>query len=111
MLVEPTKAVFLAETRTNMKKAYDAAIHDIKRAHQNKNNMYYEPHGMNIMQRPQKGDIVLVLKPTNLGNPTKLGRVTHVGKTTVGVRFANKHNNTFSMDTVVFMYRGPKDSH
>ena len=112
MLVDPTKAVFLAETRNNMRKAYNAAILDIKKAHQIKNTMYYEPKGsMNLMMSPQKGDIVLVLKPTNLGNPTKMGRVTSVGKTTVGVKFANQRSNTYAMDTVVFMYRAPKDAH
>ena len=62
------------------------------------------------MQQPQEGDIVLVIKPAGLGSASKLGRVTKVGKTTVGVKFANKHYNTYSMETVVFMYRNSKET-
>ena len=62
-------------------------IKDIKNAHICKNHLLYETKGLNLMQQPKVGDVVLVLAPSGLGSTSKLGRVTHLGETTVSVKF------------------------
>ena len=77
---------------------------DIKRTYETKHSLVYDSVGVNLLKQPLIGDIVLVIT-NDITKSTQKGKVVNVGKSTVGVRFANKHVNHYNPAKVIFLYR------
>ena len=107
LLITPDKEIFLETTRLKMAKALNLAIKDIRTGQEAKNAIFYNYVGVNSIKQPKVNDLVLVQTQKDIGKVNKLGRVTSVGKSTLKIIFPNGHENKYSADRVVFVFRPP----
>ena len=87
LTLQETKGTILGEARIEIEKAIKLAIEDIKLQNDNKNKIYYQTVGLNVLKQPQPGDVVQI-KMTGPGNKLRLGKVVSLNKSTLKIKTA-----------------------
>ena len=113
MTLQETKGTVLGEARTAIEKAMKLAIGDMKLQNDNKNKIFYQTVGLDVLKQTQRGDVVQI-KITGPGNKLKLGKVISLNKSTLKIKTAKTKTGgdkiqDYRAEDCILIHRPPRD--
>merc|ERR1711954_359445 len=113
LTLQETKGTILGEARTEIEKAMKLAIEDMKLQNDNKNKIYYQTVGLDVLKQPEPGDVVQI-KLTGPGNKLQLGKVVSLNKSTLKIKTAKTETGgnkiqDYRAEDCILIHRPPRD--